>query len=266
MSRHYRRPTTSIASNVSSSTNQTLIRYRPSDEECQPSPSSVERDSRPDTVYRQTDDLCDLFENPTPRDESIDVTVDPYEFEPSPSPKLTAKILGNLAHNTEIARYPPTTTNDEASRYSTSKATTSIITIPQPKSVSASASTVRKPPPSIKTPIPAPRPKPKQQPPPVESDSDTDSDNPSSESESSSESSVRNARRPTNANTDDSDSLIVPLPNETKSQKKERKRAEKKEVEDLVKKNKKKIMRLVSCCLVPIGAISLLRRAIEALM
>ena len=46
---------------------------------------------------------------------------------------------------------------------------------------------------------------------------------------------------------------------------KERKRQEKEEVDRLVKKNKKKIYKLVSCCLVPLAAIGLLKRILEGL-
>ena len=255
MSRHYRKPP---LSNASSSTNKTLIRY-PSisdiDEERLTTHSSIERDCRPNPIYREVDDLHDLFENPTDGGGENN-----YNLQSVAKCLPAPEIQRNISDYSEVTRYPP---KREESRYTSASEASTVITIPKP-------SVTPRPPNRESTPLAKEIIAPTKQsnPPPPVSYSCSDSDDPSS-SESESEGSspitpIRGKRKP-NDNPDDSQSLIVPLPNETASQKKERKKAEKKEVENLVKKNKKKIMKMVSCCIVPIAALSLLRRAIEAL-
>ncbi len=46
----------------------------------------------------------------------------------------------------------------------------------------------------------------------------------------------------------------------------EAKKREKVELEKLVKKNKRRVMKLVSCCLIPLAALAMLRRALEAML
>lgn len=60
------------------------------------------------------------------------------------------------------------------------------------------------------------------------------------------------------------DEDVVPVL--TKRNKKEKEQSERDEAEKLLKKYKKRIHRLVSCCIVPIGALTLLRRVIEGLI
>lgn len=58
------------------------------------------------------------------------------------------------------------------------------------------------------------------------------------------------------------DDTLLP---ETKEQKKERLRKEKAEVDRLLKKQKKKISKCVSFCIVPLGALLMLKRVLEGL-